>query len=258
VVKRLRSIAAALLAALVLAAAASADEEVLAGLSQTQVALTADFVGSEILVFGAIRREAPTDPGADPLQIIVTIEGPSQPLVVWRKARRGGIWINVDSVRVGRAPSFYAVATSAPFNETLSATEDLRHRVSIGRAVRATGARLEDAPLFTDALIRLRQQDGLYQKLEGQVNFERETLFSTTIALPANLTEGRYSTRIFLTRGGDVVDMFETGIEVQKVGLERTLYQLAHERPALYGILAVVLAVVAGWGASEIFRFVRS
>ena len=40
-----------------------------------KIALTADFTGSEIFVFGAIRRDAPIDPAAAPLDIIVTIKG---------------------------------------------------------------------------------------------------------------------------------------------------------------------------------------
>lgn len=126
-------------------------EELVAGLSQTQVSLTANFEGSEILVFGAIRREAPIPDDALPLEVIVTIAGPAAPLTVWRKARRAGIWVNVDGVRVSSAPSFYAVATSGPFVEVLSATEDLRHRVSVPRAIRAVGAAstVPDAPVFT-------------------------------------------------------------------------------------------------------------
>jgi uncharacterized protein (TIGR02186 family) len=245
---------------LIFAALPARGEEVLAALSQTRVALTATFEGSEILVFGAVRREAPIPPDEPPLHVIVAIEGPSGPLTIWRKARPAGIWMNVDSVRISSAPSFYAVATTGPFVESLSATEDLRHRISIPRAIRAYGtvSRVADAPVFTEALIRIREEDGLYQQLDGAVEIERDTLFSTRISLPANLTEGIYSTRIFLTRGGVVIDRFDTAIEVHKVGLERWLFQTAQNQPLFYGILAVLLAVFAGWAASAGFRYLRS
>ena len=235
-------------------------EQVLAGLSTTTVALTATFEGSEILVFGAVYRDAPVDPDAAPLAVIVTIQGPPQRLSVWRKARRGGVWMNVEEVRVARAPSFYAVATSRPLDEALSATEDLRHQVSIPRAIRAFGglATVEDAPAFTEALIRLRSADGLFQLREGAVALSRETLFRTTIALPANLTEGAYGARVFLTRDGTVLDVYETVIDVRKAGIEGWLAATAHEQPLAYGLLAVALAVFAGWGASALFRLVRS
>lgn len=239
---------------------AAPTEQVLAGLSTTTVALTASFEGSEILVFGAVYRTVPVAEDAAPLAVIVTVQGPPQRLSVWRKGRRGGVWMNVEEVRVARAPSFYAVATSAPLTEALSATEDLRHQVSIPRAIRAFGAfaTVADAPAFTEALIRLRTGQGLYQLNEGAVELTRETLFRTTVALPANLTEGMYAARVFLTREGQVLDVYETVIDVRKAGIERWLSVLAREQPVAYGLLAVLLAVVAGWGASTAFRLLRS
>jgi len=111
----------ALILATLVAALPARSEEVVAGLSQSRVALTANFTGSEILVFGAVHREAPVPDAADPLHVIVTIEGPSTPVIVWRKARRAGIWVNTESVRASLAPSFYAVAATAPLDTVLKA-----------------------------------------------------------------------------------------------------------------------------------------
>ncbi len=232
-------------------------EEVIAGLSQSRVSITANFEGSEILVFGAVRREAPV-PRTGQLHVIVTIQGPSTPVTVLRKSNVAGIWMNTDSVHVDQAPSFYAVATTGVFSDALSHTEDLRHRVSVPQAIRSVGAVVEDSPNFTEALIRIRERGTLYQMLEGAVQLERSTLFRTRIQLPANLTEGFYITRILLTRNGEVLDRYETGILVTKVGLERFLFVLAHERPWIYGVLSIVIAGLAGWGASAAFQFRRS
>jgi uncharacterized protein (TIGR02186 family) len=232
-------------------------EEVVAGLSQSRVSITANFDGSEILVFGAVRRELPV-PRTGQLNVVVTIQGPSTPVTVHRKERLAGIWMNVDAVHVDRAPSFYAVATTGAFREMLSHTEDLRHRVSVRQAIRSVGADVMDSPNFTDALIRIRERAGQYQLLEGAVQLERATLFRTRIRLPANLTEGLYVTRILLTRNGEVVDSYQTSILVTKVGLERFLFVLAHQQPWVYGVLSIVIAALAGWGASAAFRFRRS
>lgn len=232
-------------------------EEVVAGLSQNRIAITANFDGSEILVFGAVKRDAPAPEGQ--MEVLVTVEGPSEPITVRRKERRFGIWVNTDAVEVDRAPSFYAVATSAPMDEILSDTEDLRHHVSVERAIRSVGAPMSitDAPSFTEALIRIREDKGLYLTLEGAVEISEATLFRTSIKLPANLTEGDYATRIFLTRAGQVVDEFQTEIAVRKVGLERFLFNLAHGQPLVYGVLSLAIAIAAGWLASAVFRYIR-
>ncbi|ASP20657.1 putative transmembrane protein (Alph_Pro_TM) [Antarctobacter heliothermus] len=233
-------------------------EEVVLGLSKDIVQISTDFDGSDILIFGAVKRDSPIT--GDPLQVIVAVAGPHKPLNVWRQARRFGIWVNAHAVEVDSAPSFYAIATSAPWDTVISDTEDLRHRISIPRAIRSVGAPMDvpDAQSFTEAVIRIRSRDGTYQLLENTVTVREETLFNTAVSMPANLTEGTYPTRIFLTRGGTVVASYETEIEVRKVGLERWLYSLSRQQPLLYGLMSLFIAIAAGWGASAAFRVLRS
>ncbi len=240
-----------------LAAGTAAAEEIVPGLSSNQVAIDATFDGSDILIFGAVRRDAPAPEDASPLQVIVTVSGPPQRLTVREAERRAGIWVNTRGVEVDAAPSFYAVATTGPLREILTRTEDLRNSISIERAVRAVGNSVENRNDFVDALLRLREEEGRYRVLEGHVVFPEQTLFRTQIELPANLIEGDYATRIFLTRDGMVVDSFETTIFVRKTGIERWLYMLSTRQPVLYGLLALSLAIGAGWTASAAFQAIR-
>ncbi len=233
-------------------------EEVVGGLSRDQVSITANFNGSDILVFGAVKREEPLNKEA-PLHVIITVSGPDQAITVRRKDRRIGIWVNADTVEVDSAPSFYAVATSGPLSEVLTETDDLRHHITIPKAIRIVGAADADSDIdeFTEALIRIRSKSDLYQTLENTVNLFEETLFSTTIDLPSNLVEGDYETTMFLTRNGQVLDQHTTILQVKKVGLERWIYNLAHQRPLVYGLLSLFIAIAAGWTASAVFRLLR-
>ncbi|EIE49507.1 hypothetical protein AL036_01130 [Salipiger aestuarii] len=234
-------------------------EEVVMGLSRDSVAITTDFNGSEVLIFGAVKREAAiqADP---PLRVIVSVAGPVTPVTVWRKERRLGIWVNTEAVEIDAAPSFYAVASSAPWDESISEVEDLRHKVSIERAIRSVGApmAIADSQSFTDALIRVRERAGLYKTFYDSVEFRESTLFDVAIRMPATIVEGTYTTRVFLTRGGTVVSQHASTLEVRKVGLERWLFNLSRNQSALYGLLSLVIAIAAGWGASAAFRALKS
>lgn len=249
---------AATLVAMLFAFIASAEEVVL-GMSKDTVSINTSFDGSEILIFGAVKRESAIQ--YDPrLQVIITVSGPSEPIMVRRKEKRFGIWVNTDAVEVDSAPSFYAVSTSTALNLSLSDTEDLRHTVSIPRAIRSVGApdTISDATSFTEALIRIKTASDQYQLNEGTVSVDDQTLFRTAIRLPAALTEGDYQTRIFLTRGGEVVSKYETSIYVRKVGLERWLYRLSRDSALIYGLMSLAIAIAAGWGASAAFRLLRA
>ncbi len=230
-------------------AASEEVQQVVADLDQSDVSINSTFSGSEILVFGALRGGGPDS------EVVVTVAGPSEPVTVWRKGRIGPIWANVLAAEIDSAPSFYAVATSAPLREMLSNTSDLRHAITVPQAIRAVGT--NDPATFTAALIRMRTETGAYATREGAVALKDGALFRTTIALPPDLTEGDYAVRIFLIEERRVAARFETVLAVRKVGLERILYGMAHERPALYGAMSLAIAVAAGWLASAAFGALR-
>lgn len=231
------------------------SEEVVLGLSHDQVAITATFDGSELLIFGAVKRDSPIPEGA-PLDVVMTLAGPSSTIDIRRKSREMGIWINTDAVRITRVPSFYAVASTGPLSEILSDSADSQYRISIDTALLSPSitSTVKDTSTFVEALVRLRKEDGLFQVREGGILLDEQTLFRTSLALPASLVEGQYATRIFLLRNGAVVDFYETLVVVEKVGLERWLFLLSQQRPLAYGILSLVIAIAAGWLASAVFR----
>ena len=232
-------------------------EEIVLGLSQDEVAITATFDGSDILIFGAIKRETAA-PDDSELGVIVTVAGPDEHITVRRKDRILGIWANAEAVEIDQAPAFYAVATNAPLSEILDPDEDTNTRISIGKVIRSVGpSESGSSEDFINALVRIRAGNDLYQVLEGQVDLEADTLFRTTIQLPANLTEGDYETETYLTRDGQIIDLYSTSSPVKKVGLERGLYTLAHEQALLYGLMSLAIAIAAGWTASAVFSLFR-
>jgi uncharacterized protein (TIGR02186 family) len=239
-------------------APAEPPEQIVAGLSRDDIDITTNFDGSEIIIYGAIKREAPI-PAGEPLDVVVAVAGPSESVTVRHKERRLGIWINTGRVSIGAAPSFYVVASTRPLHLILTPEQDQRHRISVPLAMRSFAGPLnvEDAVPYTEALIRLREAADLYRLDDGAVRLAEQTLFRADVRLPANLIEGDYSARIFLLRGGEVTDTFRAPIEVRKVGLERWLYRLALEEPFVYGIMSLAIAIAAGWGASVAFRQFR-
>jgi uncharacterized protein (TIGR02186 family) len=233
------------------------DETIVAGLSQNSVSITANFDGSEILIYGAVKRDAPVPD--KPMEVIVTVEGPSAPLTIRQKSRWFGMWINTSAVSIDAAPSFYAIATTGPLRQIISDTENLRYKVTIPSMISAIGIASEtDAPDdFITGLLRIRLGEERYRLDQGAVEFLEETLFRADVVLPANLTDGEYRVRIFLTRGGRVIDSQERVIGVRKEGMERFIYNMAKDQPLVTGIASVLMAVLAGWAASAAFRLVR-
>ena len=93
------------------------------------------------------------------LQVIVTVEGPSVPIVVRQKERVAGIWINQGAMSIEDAPSFYAVMSTGPLADILSPEEDKLHRISIPMGIGAVRMKA-GAGATSDYLAALRADQG--------------------------------------------------------------------------------------------------
>jgi len=243
----------------VFAAPLAAQETVVVDLSQNRVAITANYAGSEIFVFGAVKRESPLADDIAPLDVAIVVEGPLEHTTVRKKSKTLGIWVNDESVEFAEAPSFFTVASTGPLDEILTDGDRRDFAIGLDYVVRRQANEDPDIDMqaFSEAVTRIRVKNGLYSEREGIVNLTAETLFDASIQLPANLVEGDYTARIYLIRDRNIVADASVGIKVRKEGLERWLYNLAQEQALLYGLLSIFVALVAGYGASEIFRLLQ-
>lgn len=240
---------------LLTATIASANESIVSELSQNGVSITANFDGSEIFIFGAIKRDAPVRESAGKLDVIIEISGPPSYAVVRRKERKAIIWVNADSVEMERAPSFYTIAATGPVEELVTEAERSLRNLGLDHAVRVYDEADED---FREAVIRLHQKDGTYATEITPVTLTEETLFTTKIEMPVNVVEGDYVVKTLLVRDQRVISSSISTIMVRKTGIEKWLYTLAQEQAFLYGLLSLGVALLAGWTASEIFRRIRT
>ena len=95
---------------------------------------------------------------------------------------------------------------------------------------------------------------GRYQDHFDAFTFKKDALFSFEIDLPPTTPVGDYAVEVFLIDQGGVVAADTAALSVRKVGLERQIYDLAHDRPLGYGIMCVALSLLAGWLAALAFR----
>ena len=85
------------------------------------------------------------------------------------------------------------------------------------------------------------------------VEFVDRGLFRAEVKLPTVAPTGKYYAEVWLFQDGEPQSVSNLTLTVEKVGLERDIYEFAHRRPWLYGVLCVVLAALTGYGASRVF-----
>ena len=218
-------------------------DALVADLSEHLVKIDLGFTGKQVLLYGAIEGEG---------NVVVVVQGPREPITMRRKARVAGVWANDASVTFNDAISFYQVMASAELDEWLPFA--LRERHQIGVEYLDFSPREEIGPAekadFQTALIRSKQNLGHYGKLEGRVSVLGGRLFRTEIFFPANVPTGIYNLEAFLVRDGEMISAQKTPLYVSKSGIEAEIFNLAHNFPEIYGILAILIAVAAGLAAN--------
>lgn len=219
-----------------------------AELSVSRIEVTTAFTGGEILVFGATERLI----GAQGDEVVVQASGPSTSMVVRQKVQMLGLWVNGPAARFNRVPSYWALATTRPLTELLDGVEraDLRLGLELMPLVQL-GAR---GAQFRSALAGLKQEAGLWVDQARPIAVSGGRLFHARLPLPATVATGPYQVQVMLVRDGRVVARQELRLDVVRSGTAAWIADVARFQPVLYGLACIVLAALAGWLGSVLFR----
>jgi len=247
------------LGALAASSAPAAAERLVASLSNHRVMVTSNFTGEELVLFGGIEQDSASRPRRGGYDIVVTVTGPRQTTVTFRKARVLGIWVNADSRVFENAPAYLAVLSNRPL-DAITNTETLR-RLQLGldniplpqRASVNIADAASDDP-FRLAFIKLKSDHGLYREASNGVTFLTPTLFRASIPLPAEVPVGTYEVDVRLFADGAQIARTPSPFEVYKSGFEQLVTAAARDHGTLYGLVTAMMAIATGWFASVVFR----
>jgi len=250
---------AVLLALLGASVVPAAGERLVVSLSNHRVMITSNFVGDELVLFGGIEQDQSSHPRRGGYDIVVTVAGPAQSMVTFRKSRMLGIWVNADSREFENAPAYLAVLSNRPLDAIANA-ETLR-RLQLGldniplpqRASVNIADSSSDDP-FRLAFIKIKTDHGLYREVSNGVTFLAPALFRASIPLPAEVPVGTYEVDVRLFADGTQIARAPAPFEVYKSGFEQVVTVAARDHGFLYGLGTSLMAVLTGWFASVVFR----
>ena len=240
----------ALLSLLLLVTPVLAEENLVSGVSQDLIQITSNYTGSDIVVFGDVERQVKAT-GRD---IVVVVRGPDTALTVRRRDRVAGIWINHDAASLNGMPAYYYLASSRPLAQIAPPAMLARYGIGMANLQPGTVHAHHDVEPFRQAALRLMADQGLYREAPAGVEFLSDTLFRAHVPVPAGVTRGQYDVEVFLLRNGTIEGAQSTPLFIDQTGLERRLYNWAHDQPFGYGLAAVAMALIMGWLSSVVFR----
>ena len=128
---------------------APASEDLISGLSQDTVEITSNYTGTDIVVFGAI--EHLEDTGIN--DVVVVVRGPDADMIVRKKDRIAGIFLNRDQARLSGMPSYYFIASTRPVDKIAASYTLQRYAIGLDNITPASVRSHHDPEPFRQALI---------------------------------------------------------------------------------------------------------
>ncbi len=194
-------------------------------------------------------------------EVIVRFLGASCDLHMKERGKVGGImWMNLDSLTFKGVPNVCLVSSAVDFDSFTAnsgaSVKALRLSGLKGSVqVEANGGNHNGA---FEELLKLKQSEGLYRETIGNITYgapsEGQKTFQAIIPIPSRLTPGAYTVELAAVRNGEVIAHSEQPVVANLVGFPAMLAGLAFGHSALYGILATIIALLAGLGIGMVFQ----
>jgi uncharacterized protein (TIGR02186 family) len=223
--------------------------------SQDEVQVRQGFVGTELLLFGAILDPRGRGAGAE-YDIVVVLKGPSEPIRLREKERFAGIWVNAQSSDYRSVPSFFAVAASRDIAEIVDEKTAAIYEFGTDYIQLSPSGVIDpkEQTRFADGLVDLKTRQNLYKQDFSGVQVSEQVLYQARISLPSNVATGTYTAETFAVTRGRVIASALAEVEVKKVGFERIIADGAQDRSLLYGLLAVGLSIGMGLAGGRLYE----
>lgn len=219
--------------------ASRAEEPLVVAPATSEVKITTDFAGTTVEAVGAMSK---------PGELIIKLVGPKQEATLSREAKLGPFWVEGERVKVGGAPSLLFIYATAPIASILAPEQQQKYGLNLeGVWVRVEPHLKAHAESdWRKAFYRLKEKQGYYREDDRAIRVFGNRLFIADMRLPGDLQVGTYTVETLLVKSGKVLGHTVGTFNVRLSGIERWVWNEAHDHSWLFGSLFTLLAMLLG------------
>ena len=218
--------------------------------------ITIDFFyhGSTVSVRGI------SEPGTD---LIIKITSPEGHQLLKQKGKVGGVlWMNVGQMKFDQTPNFYEVFSTKKVEDILSREEMEKYVIgypALAKHVEITPvANDEEKEKWFSEFVKFKEASKVYATSSGNItmsmNADGKQEYYVLTDWPYQAQPGDYLVSVYAVKDNKVIEQAQSKVNVEQVGMVKTLATMAKNSPAIYGFLSIGIALGAGFGVSMVFR----
>ncbi len=207
---------------------------------------TSFYNGCHVRIEGSVRA------GTRP---VIVIRGPERTEAYTKKRQLGPIWLNSGKVQISAVPSVFLSFSTEPLERILNRTSLDQYQLDREALLKHIKLEPDQGPkskLFGADYLALRIRDGRYRfEKERIATAEPEnelTPFSLEFDWPKAAPSANYEVSLCEVRDGAVVGFTSVPLHVKRVGFPAWIANLSNNHASEYGIMAVLIAAMAGFG----------
>ncbi len=196
------------------------------------------------------------------VDLVIKITSPEGHQVLKQKGKvAGALWMNVGQLKFENTPNFYGLYSTKKIEDILTPEEMTRFVIgypALEKHVEISPvANEQERAKWFEEFVKFKEAQKVYAYSPGTISTTTKAdggqEYYIMTAWPYQAAPGDYLVSVYAVKDGKVVEQAEAKVNVEQVGLVKTLSTLARNNAAFYGILSIGIALFAGFGVGLVF-----
>lgn len=205
---------------------------------------------------GKLKITGKSDPGDD---IIIKISSPPVESGLKYMGKAAGLfWMKVGDMEFKPVSNVYLLYTTGKIDEITSPDERLKRWIGYDALKSQVEVSSSKGPVDKDRwfneFIKFKERDRLYAIHEGSIVKDGQGGFSLDMDWPYQAPPGEYTLEALAVKGGVAYAKTTQKLVIKSAGMVSLLSGLAFKSAAIYGLIAIVIAMLAGLFVGIIFK----
>lgn len=195
-------------------------------------------------------------PGDD--VIVKVTSAPADAHLKYKGKAAGIFWMKLGTLIFKNIPATYLVSTSAPVGTALSLAARDQNGIGFDALQKVVEIKAEHGDLpagdWFKEFLEFKKNEKVYSFKEGDVQVSANGGYTLTLNWPFQAQPGVYTVEVITAKNGEITGKSDTSVKVEMTGMVAKISDLASNQRALYGTLAILVALIVGFAVGNIFK----